>query len=252
MSQFTFKVPHSFLIRGNKLWFSELTSIIIVGVLLISLLTITFIIFSNEVKSHRSDRKIASLRNENIILLNEFDHLQKTTQIAQTLFLFLGKRISQSSIYRLSELVYNSSKQYGYDPVLLLAVIHIESYFKTNAKGKYQSGELSGALGLMQLKFETAQQVALQLELGPITREDLLKPEINIMLGVGYLTQLVKQFKNFKLGLLAYNQGPGTILSNINNKQELSVKYYKKVLKSYYMLKGISNKSLLPQPVLNQ
>lgn len=201
--------------------------------------------------SHKSNKLLAELRSENILLLNEFDHLQKTTQIAQTLCSFLGNRIPQSSIYRLSELVYNSSKQYGYDPVLLLAVIHIESYFKTDAKGKYQSGELSGALGLMQLKFETAQEVAEQMELGTITKEDLLKPEINIMLGVGYLTQLVKRFRNFKLGLLAYNQGPGTIKSNISNKQELSVKYYRKVLKSYYMLKGIAKKSSASQSVCN-
>ena len=94
----------------------------------------------------------------------------------------------------------------------------------------------------MQLKFETAQQVAQQLRLGPLSREDLFKPEINIVLGVAYLTQLVKQFKSFKLGLLAYNQGPSTILSNISNNQQLSVNYYRKVLESYYALKEISEK----------
>jgi hypothetical protein len=230
------------LLHGNKFWLSELISIIFVSILLIALLTISFIILNNEITSHHSDKEIAFLKTQNIILQNDLEHLKKTTLIAQTLRSFVGNRIPSPTIFRVSELIYANSTQFGYDPLLLLAVIHVESYFKSDALGKFRSGTLSGALGLMQLKFETAQQVALQLRLGPLTREDLFKPEINIVLGVAYLTQLVKQFKSFKLGLLAYNQGPATILANISNNQQLSVNYYRKVLESYYTLKGISEK----------
>jgi membrane-bound lytic murein transglycosylase MltF len=230
------------LLHGNKIWLSELISIIFVSLLSIALLTISFIILHNEINSHHADKEIASLKTQSIILQNDFEHLNKTTLIAKTLRSFVGNRIPPSAIYRVSELIYTNSSQFGYDPLLLLAVIHVESYFKADARGKFRSGTLSGALGLMQLKFKTAQQVAQQLRLGPLTSEDLFKPEINIVLGVAYLTQLVKQFKSFKLGLLAYNQGPATILANISNNQQLSVNYYRKVLESYYALKEISDK----------
>lgn len=233
------------ILHGNKIWLSELVSIVFVSILLIALMTISLMILKNEIAAHNTDKKIASLKSENIYLQNEFEHLKKTTLIAQTLCSFIGDRLPPPTIYKLSELIYANSTQFGYDPMLLLAVIHIESYFNSDARGKYQSGNLSGALGLMQLKFETAQQVARQLQIGPLSQEDLFKPEINIALGVAYLTQLVKQFKSFKLGLLAYNQGPGTIMANITNKEQLSVRYYRKVLKSYYNLKEISKKSIL-------
>ena len=236
----TFRI--GILLHGNKIWISELISIIFVSLLLIALLTISFIILNNEITSHHSDKEIALLKTQNIVLHNELEHLRKTTLIAQTLRSFVGNRIPSSTIYQVSELIYSNSTQFGYDPLLLLAVIHVESYFKADARGKFQSGTLSGALGLMQLKLKTAQQVAQQLKLGPLSSEDLFKPEINIVLGVAYLTQLVKQFKSFKLGLLAYNQGPTTILVNISNNQQLSVNYYRKVLKSYYTLKEISAK----------
>jgi soluble lytic murein transglycosylase-like protein len=232
------------ILRGNKFWLSELVSIVFVSILLGALLTITAIILYNEISAHHSAKIIESLKTENIVLENNLDRLKKTSQIARTLCSFVGSRIPQNTLYKLSEFVYTNSTQFGYDPVLLLAVIHIESYFNTKAMGKFRSGTLSGAMGLMQLKLTTAQHVAQQLQLGPLTKEDLLKPEINIVLGVAYLTQLVKQFKSFKLGLLAYNQGPATIISNLSNKQQLSAQYYRKVLRSYYNLKEIEKQSV--------
>lgn len=153
------------IFHGNKIWLSELVSIIFVSILLVALLTISFIILNNEIAAHNTDKKIASLKSENISLHNEFEHLKKTTLIAQTLCSFIEDRLPPPTIYKLSELIYANSTQFGYDPLLLLAVIHIESYFNADARGKYQSGNLSGALGLMQLKFETAQQVAHQLQI---------------------------------------------------------------------------------------
>ncbi len=235
------------LFHGKKIWLSELLSIIFVSILLFTLFTITFIIFKNEINANTYNKEIAALKAENITLHNDLEHLKEITLIAQTLCTFLRSRIPAPTIYKLSELIYTNSKQFGYDPLLLLAVIHVESYFKMDAYGRYRSGNLSGALGLMQLKFKTAQEVAAQLEMEALTPGDLFKPEVNIVLGVAYLTQLVTRFKSFKLGLLAYNQGPATIIANISNKQQLSLNYYRKVLKSYYNLKLLSEKESAKQ-----
>jgi soluble lytic murein transglycosylase-like protein len=224
------------LISGKNVWFSELTSILFVIVLSCSLAIITSIIFYNEVVSHRDDRILIVLRNENLVLKKEYDHLRNIIQISETLRSILNNRITDQSIFRLSELIYSNSRQYSFDPLLLIAVIQVESYFNENALGKFKSGNLSGAMGLMQLKIEPAQYMAKKLGLKELTTEDLLRPEVNIMIGVSYLTFLINRFKSFKLGLLAYNQGPGAVESSIKNNQ-LSVKYYQKVLKAYYQMK---------------
>jgi soluble lytic murein transglycosylase len=89
----------------------------------------------------------------------------------------------------------------------------------------------------MQLKFSTAQGVAAELGIPLKSPEDLFVPEVNIALGVAYLTQLIAMFKDLKLGILAYNQGPGTIMESLAGKRPLSISYYDKVLKTYYRLK---------------
>jgi hypothetical protein len=224
------------LISGKNVWFSELTSILFVIVLSCSLAIITSIILYNEVVSHRDDRTLVTLRKENLIFQKEHDHLSNVIQISETLRSILSKRITDQSIFRLAELIYSNSRQYSFDPLLLIAVIQVESYFDENALGRFKSGNLSGAMGLMQLKIEPAQYMAKKLGLQELTTEDLLKPEVNIMIGVSYLTYLINRFKSFKLGLLAYNQGPGAVAESIKNNQ-LSVKYYQKVLKAYYQMK---------------
>ncbi|HEX2959622.1 MAG TPA: transglycosylase SLT domain-containing protein, partial [Chitinispirillaceae bacterium] len=109
--------------------------------------------------------------------------------------------------------------------------------------GRYRSGDLSGAMGLMQVKFETAQEMAKRLNIILNSKEDLLKPEVNIAVGVAYLTHLINRFKNFKLGLLAYNQGPQTIKTTLSKNEPLSINYYKKVLNSYYKLQKLASTS---------
>ncbi|HAJ80784.1 MAG TPA: hypothetical protein DCO75_13560 [Fibrobacteres bacterium] len=56
-------------------------------------------------------------------------------------------------------------------------------------------------------------------------------------IGVAYLTKLITSFKSFKLGLLAYNQGPSAIKEYLHGNQQLSIDYYNKVLRRYYILK---------------
>ena len=71
-----------------------------------------------------------------------------------------------------------------------------------------------------------------------------IEPEINIALGIGYLTRVIARFNSLKLGILAYNQGPGTIRQSISGKRPLSQKYYYKVLQSYFRLKEMHRKRL--------
>ena len=223
--------------HGQKIWVSELTGIVIVIVLSLLLLTISWRIVGNERAIYLLTKDIATRKSDKIIRTDFLDELKERVAITELLRLIAGKRLTQKTLLELSDIVYTNSTHYGYDPLLLLAVIEVESVFKTNALGKYRSGALSGALGLMQLKLATAQEVASQLAMDSLTEVDLFKPEINVVLGVAYLTTMISRFKNFKLGLLAYNQGPGVITKQLSENSPLSVNYYKKVLRSYYALK---------------
>jgi soluble lytic murein transglycosylase len=89
----------------------------------------------------------------------------------------------------------------------------------------------------MQLKIETAREVAHALGIPFKNEHDLYNPEINVPLGIAYLTQQISQFKSLKLGLLAYNQGPGVVLTTIKQNRPLSIEYYEKVLKHYFGLR---------------
>ena len=231
------------LFGGKKIWLSELLSITFIVALLCTLLFFSSIILRNEFISHKLSGQITSLKGEKVVLEHKLQNLTDKNTIASLLCSFAGQNVPAKTIFKLSELVFDNSTQFGYDPILLLAVIHVESVFNPNAQGKFRSGNLSGALGLMQIKLETAQEMAWRLNMGKLTKRDLFKPEINLALGVSYLTTLISRFKNFKLGLLAYNAGPGFVRGSLSRKKPLQMRYYKKVLQSYFELKQLADSS---------
>ncbi len=100
-----------------------------------------------------------------------------------------------------------ASARFSVDPVAVLAVILVES--------RFDSGAVSprGAKGLMQLRVETARELADDLGI-PWTSDDLLHdPETNVVLGTYYLSSLVRRFGDLDLALAAFNAGPGRVQS---------------------------------------
>ncbi len=225
------------VLHGNKIWISELVAGLVVIAILISFLVVSFFILTSETAIHRNSGKIAAFRAEKNALTQELATLRSKERIARALKGVVGTTISSSVYYQLVNLVYTNSLTYGYDPLLVLAVIQVESFFEPTALGRFKNKRLSGALGLMQVKPETAREIADNLGIPLAGDEDLFKPEINLVVGVAYLTKLIGSFKSFKLGLLAYNQGPGVIKGRLQENQPLSIAYYDRVLKKYYDLK---------------
>jgi hypothetical protein len=230
------------LLSGNKIWFSELLAGIVVTLFLGSFLTVSITILSNSFTLHSNDRKITALATDKISMVHALDELRRECRIVTLLRSFAGTVIPDSTLSRVGTLVNRNSAQFGYDPLLLLAVIRVESYFMPNAFGRYESGTPSGAIGLMQLKFETACTMARQLKMTGLKEKDLYNPEINLVLGVAFLTQLITTFKSFKLGLLAYNLGPAVVTQSLSNRGSLPIVYYESVLKSYYEMRTLSAK----------
>jgi soluble lytic murein transglycosylase-like protein len=229
-----------FLIRHRALWLSELLAGSAVALLLVCFMSMTLIILLNSLTIRAFDRDIAAREAEKIQQTYAISGLREQARILSLIRKLAGGMVSDSTLCEVAGLVHRSSAQFGYDPLLLVAVIRVEGVFNPAARGRYISGAYSGAIGLMQLKFETAQEMARKLKLPLRNEQDLFNPEINLVLGIAYLTQLVKRFKSFKLGLLAYNQGPGVIRQTLTNKEPLSITYYQKVLRYYYRLKKMS------------
>jgi len=104
------------------------------------------------------------------------------------------------------ETIENAAIKYGFDPLFINAVIRSESSFFFRARSS------RGAIGLMQLMPATARQLAAELNIQGYTDSDLEKPDVNITLGVLYLSKLLKEFNgNQLLALAAYNAGLGKV-----------------------------------------
>lgn len=228
------------VVHGSDLWLSELLSVLVVAAVVAGVLVSIVHIVRNERAIDENQRIVWQLEKEDLDLRHQVEVLQAEHELLVVLRKFIGRHIPDERLYLLTYLVFHNSQQFGYDPLLVLAVIRVESYFDPTARGMYKSGRESGALGLMQLKFETAQLVAAELGIPLEDESELFKPEVNIPLGIGYLAKQIRYFSSLKLGILAYNQGPGTVLENIKQKHPLSTRYYQKVLKAYYRLKRLA------------
>jgi soluble lytic murein transglycosylase len=106
---------------------------------------------------------------------------------------------------RYESIVRSHAQHYDLDPALLAAVIYQESKFRPDARSD------SGAIGLMQLRPETAQGIAIRTGGHAFTTNDLLDPEINIRYGSWYLQHLFRKYGEERLVLAAYNAGQGNV-----------------------------------------
>ena len=84
------------------------------------------------------------------------------------------------------------------DTEMVLSVINIESSFDEMSISK------AGAIGLMQLKLETANDMAIRNKENIITKYQLYDPELNIKYGCKYLRYLIDYYNgNLILALCA-------------------------------------------------
>ncbi|MBI3185072.1 MAG: lytic transglycosylase domain-containing protein [Myxococcales bacterium] len=97
------------------------------------------------------------------------------------------------------------SRKAGYDPLLAVAVIDVESDFDEAAVSP------KGARGLMQIKPSTLYFLA-EKEGLRLSREEVESdPALCVRLGIRYLRSLHDRFGELDLALMAYNAGPARI-----------------------------------------
>jgi hypothetical protein len=131
---------------------------------------------------------------------------------------------------QLAGLIYAESQKYECDPTLVLALIMVESSFYSKATSS------KGAKGLMQLRPYVAKALAQEVGIAWDEEAVIYDPEVNIRLGLYYLSQLILQFQDLKVALAAYNFGPTFIRERIAQGMPLPTGYANKVLKRYHKL----------------
>jgi len=130
---------------------------------------------------------------------------------------------------QLAELLYRESQRYGFQPALVMALIATESSFFNWSRSE------QGAVGLMQLSPTTAEAVVRQWSASGVRvkwsgEETLFDPAINLRLGLGYLSQLVRQFGDLRVALTAYNYGPTRVSDWLAEGKPLPLSYANRVL----------------------
>jgi soluble lytic murein transglycosylase-like protein len=95
------------------------------------------------------------------------------------------------------EIIASVSEAQGVNPMLVRALIQVESKFRPTARSR------KGAMGLMQLMPSTAREYNVR---------NPFEPKANIEAGIKHLKALIERFgSSLELGLAAYNAGPGAV-----------------------------------------
>jgi soluble lytic murein transglycosylase len=101
--------------------------------------------------------------------------------------------------------VTTAAQRYGLDPFLVAAVIREESSYYPRALSR------AGARGLMQLMPATARPMAEHRGLSFAGGDLLDDPGANLDIGAAFLAGLMREFKDPRLAVAAYNAGPGRV-----------------------------------------
>lgn len=149
--------------------------------------------------------------------------------------------ISESETWKLSEVIHEESSKRHLDPLLVLALIQVESSFQPTAVSPM------GARGMMQIMPDTGKFLAETLagEYGyhpaAFKPESLDDPVLNLRLGIYYLHDLRKQFQHLNHALTAYNFGPADTQNRLENNLDLSGEFATLVLEFYQRYQKIKH-----------
>ncbi|MCO6430914.1 MAG: lytic transglycosylase domain-containing protein [Deltaproteobacteria bacterium] len=118
---------------------------------------------------------------------------------------------------QLSRLIVNASMTENIDPLILASIIKHESTFK----GEVFSNK--GAAGLMQIMPSTARYISQKLGPELKSERELLKPDLNIRMGIRYLHYLKERFNgDTTLALIAYNWGPTNLSRSLKERSPVN------------------------------
>ncbi|HOJ88318.1 MAG TPA: lytic transglycosylase domain-containing protein [Pseudothermotoga sp.] len=117
------------------------------------------------------------------------------------------------------------------DPLLIMALIKVESNFRQDAVSR------AGAIGLMQLMPETAAWISERFDLNG----NIHSAVDNIVMGIRYLQYLIDLYNgDLSLALRAYNAGPARVTSenSISGDYLSKINLYHRIYRILYFWVG--------------
>lgn len=116
--------------------------------------------------------------------------------------------------------VVEAADREGLDPYLVAALVREESSYFPRAISR------AGARGLMQLMPGTAALVARHQGIALDGVDTLHDPAVNLELGTRFLAGMLKEFRDPRLALAAYNAGPGRVRQWLKTKKSDDVEAF--------------------------
>jgi cell division protein FtsB len=144
-------------------------------------------------------------------------------------------QLESENIYEIAKNIYEISLKYNFNPLLVCAIIKVESNFMVDAVSD------SYAYGLCQVRRFIARELAENIGIKwDGAEKTLFNPEKNIKIGTHYLALLNDDFGDIKLALTAYNFGPFKVQELISQQSEIPNGYTDKVLNYYAQYRGFN------------
>jgi soluble lytic murein transglycosylase len=134
-------------------------------------------------------------------------------------------------------IIRSHARNYRLEPELIAAVIYQESKFNPRARSS------SGAVGLMQLRPDTAHGIAARTGGAAFRTEDLLDPEINVRYGSWYLDHLRDRYGDTRLVLAAYHAGQGNVDDWLERGGEIEFPQTREYVDEVTRLRGVYAKA---------
>ena len=140
--------------------------------------------------------------------------------------------LARFEVAQLARTIVAEAHRNALDPVLVMALIHVESRFNNFAVSPV------GAMGLMQILPSTGEEIAAELGITWHGPQTLFDPIANVRIGVAYLHQLSERYEDLPTALAAYNWGPGRIDRRIRRGTTLPTDYPRLVLEAHAVTQG--------------
>jgi soluble lytic murein transglycosylase len=135
--------------------------------------------------------------------------------------------LSSEQIPSIAKLLYEEASFYGIDYRLVLAIMAVESNFRTDAVSR------AGARGIMQIRPILASFIAKVAGIPYQGESDLFEPENNVRFGLYYLSWLRSMFNNTDEVLLAYNIGHNRAKRLLSRTGDADSRYTRRVMGEY-------------------
>ena len=169
-------------------------------------------------------RAVAEEQTERIATLEERLRILEAIEDLQT-------RLTPDEEVVLARHVYENSREYNIPPLLILAIIKVESSFGTHAVSAV------GARGLMQVMPATGRWVVSQLGAEWPGDDRLFEPGFNVELGSRYFAELLAKFGSVEQAIIAYNWGETAVRRRLMDGRRLPESYLRRVQQAYHELK---------------